>query len=255
MRVVPRSSKSEAEYQAQIPSASTRLIIFDFETTGLHVDSNEIIEIGAVEVTQGKVTRKFHSFACPSIVISASATGVHGWTNDNLRGYPSSIEQLRKFLVWIGSFMNTCLVAHNLRFDLKFLEAGIEILNIMQAKQFYYPEATFCTYNFIRRNFRRVHNLRQACKVFATTPVQTDEFHGAIVDAELTWELYRALANWKFHVGTPGIAQVPFARNKKARPKYRTLPWNNLDSQDRYSGSDESLDLIELYPVPSDTNN
>ena len=41
-------------------------IAFDLETTGLDPMNNEIIEIGALKVRDGKVSERFNSFRPPS---------------------------------------------------------------------------------------------------------------------------------------------------------------------------------------------
>ena len=61
-------------------------IAFDLETTGLDVCSNEIIEIGAVKVVQGKVVDRFIEFLKPEQPISAQITQITGITNQMVDG-------------------------------------------------------------------------------------------------------------------------------------------------------------------------
>lgn len=57
-------------------------IAFDIETTGLSPEENEIIEIGALKVRDGKVQERFMEFIKPRLPIPANITGITGITND-----------------------------------------------------------------------------------------------------------------------------------------------------------------------------
>ena len=92
-------------------------IAFDLETTGLDVCSNEIIEIGAVKVVQGKVVDRFIEFLKPEQPISAQITQITGITNE-------MVEQAKDTETVVRAFVNFCedftLVGHNIMFDYKF---------------------------------------------------------------------------------------------------------------------------------------
>ena len=49
-------------------------IAFDLETTGLDPMNNEIIEIGALKVRDGKVSERFMEFIKPQELISPAIT-------------------------------------------------------------------------------------------------------------------------------------------------------------------------------------
>ena len=53
-------------------------IAFDLETTGLDPMNNEIIEIGALKVRDGKVSERFMEFIKPQELISPAITGLTG---------------------------------------------------------------------------------------------------------------------------------------------------------------------------------
>lgn len=89
-------------------------IAFDLETTGLDVCSNEIIEIGAVKVVQGKVVDRFIEFLKPEQPISAQITQITGITNE-------MVERAKDTEKVVRAFVNFCedltLVGHNIMFD------------------------------------------------------------------------------------------------------------------------------------------
>ncbi len=59
----------------------TSYVCFDLETTGLSPDKDEIIEIGAVKVVEGKVVDRFMRFVKPNEPISEMVTSITGITN------------------------------------------------------------------------------------------------------------------------------------------------------------------------------
>ena len=60
-------------------------VVFDLETTGLDVENDNIIEIGALKVREGKVTDRFMEFLKPDMPISPMITGITGITNEMVK--------------------------------------------------------------------------------------------------------------------------------------------------------------------------
>ena len=61
-------------------------IAFDIETTGLDPAENEIIEIGALKVRDGKVAERFIEFIRPLSPISPAITSLTGITDEMVAG-------------------------------------------------------------------------------------------------------------------------------------------------------------------------
>ena len=98
-------------------------IIFDLETTGLHPESDEFIQIAAVRLQAGCLCpeESFSSFARPRHRIPTFIEGLTGIGDRHVRSAPRPEEVLVEFAAWAG---DATLVAHNgKRFDSKFLEA------------------------------------------------------------------------------------------------------------------------------------
>lgn len=98
-------------------------VIYDLETTGLHPDSDEFIQIAAVRYQAGRLrpSDAFSSFACPRKPISSFIENYTGIGNHHVRGAPRPEVVLSQFAAWSG---DATLIAHNgKRFDGKFLEA------------------------------------------------------------------------------------------------------------------------------------
>lgn len=99
-------------------------VIFDFETTGISCNYDEIIEISAVRVRGGKVTAEFSELVNPGRRIPYAASAVNNISDAMVADAPSLEEVLPRFLEFIE---NDILVGHNIStFDMKFLYRDCE---------------------------------------------------------------------------------------------------------------------------------
>ncbi|MEM7248155.1 MAG: 3'-5' exonuclease [Acidobacteriota bacterium] len=111
------------------PLPST-LIVFDVETTGLEPsDGHALIEIGAVPILDGKVREDcaFHTLIDPDRSIPPESVAVHAISEEMVRGKPRLEVVLPEFLRYCGSHD---LVAQNASFDMAFVGAGCEQLEL-----------------------------------------------------------------------------------------------------------------------------
>jgi len=111
-----------------LPLDTTPMVAFDFETSGLSSQKDEIIEIGAVKIYQGEIKETFSVLIRPQKPISAKITELTGISNDLLE---KEGEEFKKAL---ESFLNFCegciLLAHNAAFDYGFLKEALKKLGI-----------------------------------------------------------------------------------------------------------------------------
>lgn len=94
-------------------------VAFDLETTGLNVESDYIIEIGALKVVEGKVRERFMEFLRPEQPISPMITNITGITNEMVAKARDTESIIRDFVAFCG---DDVLVGHNIMFDYKFVK-------------------------------------------------------------------------------------------------------------------------------------
>lgn len=107
-------------------------VVIDIETTGLSHLTDEIIEIGAVRVENGKPTEEFHSLVKCKQKIPESVKKLTGITDEEVWNHGRELcTVLRDFLVFISDFQ---LVCHNVSFDYNFIQASCRRENISVPK-------------------------------------------------------------------------------------------------------------------------
>lgn len=99
-------------------------VVFDLETTGISVTSDEVVEISAVRVRAGRIVNEFSTLVNPGRPIPRAASRVNGITDEMVKNAPQFHEALGAFLEFVG---NDALVGHNIHtFDMKFLYRDAE---------------------------------------------------------------------------------------------------------------------------------
>ncbi|MED4014830.1 exonuclease domain-containing protein [Sutcliffiella cohnii] len=97
-----------------------RYVVLDLETTGNSPKKNEkIIQVGAVLVENGEITERFASFVNPGCSISPFIEHLTGISNELVKNAPT-FSQIAPML--IDMLEGASLVAHNVPFDLSFLQ-------------------------------------------------------------------------------------------------------------------------------------
>lgn len=95
--------------------------VLDLETTGFHAEAGDaVVAVGAVHVLGGRLRQHdvFEQLVDPRRPIPATATAVHGITDEMVRGQP----RLEQVLPELARFAEgRVLVGHNVAFDLGFL--------------------------------------------------------------------------------------------------------------------------------------
>ncbi len=159
------------------------IVIFDFETTGLDVYRDRIIEIGAIKYVNGERVADFSYLINPEIPLPEVITKITGITPEMLEGQAVIEDVLPEFLSFIDK---SVLVAHNAEFDLNFLKSVAG----RQGYQIEYP--CFCTLKMARQLLPDLEskNLDTLAKHYDLTFVAR---HRSIGDCEVTGSVLRSL--------------------------------------------------------------
>lgn len=164
-----------------------RFIFLDTETTGQDAKSGDrIIEIGCIEVIDGKLTGKtFHKYLNPEGKKSdPKALMVHGITDDFLLDKPtfrSISDELRAFLTGATVFI------HNKDFDVGFLNAEFARIEKPSLWDFCTVE---CTFQLAQGFFPNQRNsLKALCQRLEVDDSERS-LHGALLDASLLTEVF-----------------------------------------------------------------
>ncbi|HEV3479835.1 MAG TPA: 3'-5' exonuclease, partial [Gaiellaceae bacterium] len=97
----------------------TEFVVFDLETTGLSAERSRICEVGAVRVRALEPAESFQSLVNPGVPLPQPIAALTGLREQELRRAPSVTTVVKRFLAFAGDEL---LVAHNARFDQRFLE-------------------------------------------------------------------------------------------------------------------------------------
>lgn len=161
----------------------TGLVFLDIETTGLDADKDQIIEIGAVKVLDGKEF-EFHKLICSNVPIPAAVRRLTGISDNTLKGgikLENGIRSLAEFI------RGSVLIGYNIAFDLKFVNREFEkfSLGIIQNR----------TIDLLHEAKRK--NSFQINYKFETTlkeyGIDQAVVHRALEDAKLTYQLFNQM--------------------------------------------------------------
>ena len=98
-------------------------VVFDSETTGLDPQKDDVVQLGAVRIVNGRViaSETFNTLVNPGRPIPAQSTKVHG-ISDDMVADALPFAQVRKAFQSYAA--DAVLVAHNAPFDMAFLNRG-----------------------------------------------------------------------------------------------------------------------------------
>ena len=181
-----------------------RVICFDIETTGFdYMHGDRVIEIGAVEIVDGKITdNSFHEYINPEgKIIPPDTYMVHKISNAFLEDKPKMSEIAPRFLAYIG---DSPVVAHNgLDFDFPFVNHELQKLNLNIIPR----EQQLDTLVIARNRVfgPKSYTLDALAKWYGISLTARADAHGALIDSEILAKVYLELENTE---PAPDINQV-----------------------------------------------
>lgn len=202
-----------------------REIVMDTETTGLEPgEGHRIVEIGAVELFNHLPTgRTYHQYINPQRSMPKEAFDVHGLGDDFLRDKPLFKAIAPAFLDFIA---DSRLVIHNAPFDMKFLNAELEMAGFPALPL----NRALDTVAVARKKFPgSPASLDALCRRFGVDN-SAREKHGALLDSEILAEVYLELIGGRQPDFALGSNTAPTATPTKGtaaetwRPRPRPEP-------------------------------
>lgn len=186
-------------------------IAFDLETTGLSPEQNEIIEIGALKVRDGKVRERFMEFARPKEAITPVITNLTGITNEMVECARGSSEVVRDFLDFCE---DDILIGHNIIFDYSFVKVSAASLGMD------FEKSGVDTLKIARKVHKDMESksLGSLCEYYH---IDNQSAHRAYHDALATAKLYQTLAHY-FEEKEPKLFQPLVLNFKQKKPEAAT---------------------------------
>ncbi len=124
-------------------------VVFDTETTGFYAGSDQMIEIGAVKIADGKIIDRFDELINPHRPIPKKITELTFITDEMVSGCDTEENVTKRFLDWASDLP---MVAHNAKFDISFMKAACNkyrfkefdatVLDTMSMARMLHPEWT-----------------------------------------------------------------------------------------------------------------
>lgn len=155
-------------------------VVFDLETTGLEATKDEIIEIGACKVENGKITETFATFVKPSKHIPKEITELTGIDDEMVKDAPAINYVLPDFYKFC---YGSSLVAHNINFDIGFIH------NISKKLSYNFDNENIDTIEMARRKLPGLKNYKLGT-VVDKLGIVLDNAHRAINDATATAKVF-----------------------------------------------------------------
>ncbi len=102
-------------------------VVFDTETTGFYAGSDQMIEIGAVKIKNGKILDRFDELIDPHRPIPKKITELTFITDEMVSGKDTEENVTKRFIKWCA---DSPMVAHNAKFDISFMKAAFNKYNL-----------------------------------------------------------------------------------------------------------------------------
>src|SRR5215471_606004 len=205
-----------------------REVVLDTETTGLDpADGHRVIEIGCVELLDhfpsGKI---FQAYLNPERPVPRDSQDIHGLTDAFLADKPMFTRVVDEMFAFLG---DAPIIIHNAGFDLKFLNAELHRIG---HKPIPYARA-IDTIEIAKSKIPGArYSLDELCRRYGVDLSARDK-HGALLDAELTAQVYLELVGGrqKMLVLAPADIVMPGLGIEPGVLRPRPVPLETLVTQ------------------------
>lgn len=165
------------------PLNSLNFVVFDTETTGLMPHKDDVVQIGAVRVVNGRIVsgEEFDQLVNPGRAIPKASTRVHGIADQMVLDAPDPTTVTQRFHKYA---QDAVIVAHNAPFDMAFMRRYGKSGNI----QWDQPILDTVLLSAILFGASETHTLDALCDRLDVT-IPSNLRHTALGDAQATAEV------------------------------------------------------------------
>jgi len=198
--------------EATLELHGPRQLILDTETTGFYFqDGDRIIEVGAIEMVNRKLTgSSIHIYINPEKPVGDSVD-IHGITDEFLQDKPRYVEIAE---VLFNYLKGAEIIAHNASFDMNFLD--------MEFKRAGFPALSeVCevtdTLALAKSKHPGQKNSLDALVRRYEIPARDRTFHGALLDAEILSDVYLAMTGGQVSFDMDALSQSEISQSQASR--------------------------------------
>lgn len=169
-----------------------RFAVLDIETTGVNHFTDEVVQVGIVQVDNGRPGMRAWTFVKPEKPIPQEATALHGITNAMVSNAPRFRDIAPDIVGLVGE---RCIVGYNVAgFDVPFLRRKMAVLG----PDWGWNPAILDVFHLVRKYDKKpetaaagYHKLAQ---VAARYGLAVGKAHDAIEDCRMAWSVFDKLA-------------------------------------------------------------
>jgi predicted DnaQ family exonuclease/DinG family helicase len=188
----------------------SEFVALDIETTGLEYQKDDIIEFGAVRYVNGNPSQTISFLIKPSRLIPENIQRITGISDKDVAHSPKLEEKAEEILSFVGS---SPIVAHNIFFDLPFLEYHLQkVNNVLQTTEknvdfVYLSNDKFDTLSLakIYLPFQNGFSLTKLAEYFG---IVQETAHRALPDAQTAGQIFMNLVEMSLHTDFKNVQQI-----------------------------------------------
>ncbi len=161
-----------------------KFVVYDFETTGIRPERDEIIEIGALKIENGVFTEVFSTLVKPNQPIPPGATKINRITNEMVANSYGIEQVIQDFYL----FCKDCQMVgyNNISFDSQFLAIAAKKVGLN------FGNIQLDAFNMAKQKLKGLHNYKLAT-VSKFLEVNLIDAHRALNDVIATAEVFLKL--------------------------------------------------------------
>lgn len=180
-------------------------VVIDIEATDPKFPPGRILEIGAYKIAKNSIVSEFHTLLNPNMQIPNFIKELTGITDEMVEKAPRFSDIVLALLEFIG---DSVIVAHNARFDVRFLNYEIGLIY----EDYYLANPHLCTVQIARKVLPELenHRLRTIAEHYS---IRIENLHRADEDARATAEIFIHLLEELEKLGIKTLEEVKKIKN------------------------------------------